>query len=106
MKCNTLTFTSLPPNTDSGSGLTRLSKKPLFEKSSQKTPSTGSKKAQKSPKCCLKHIKQGAFQCFSPTFQRSVFEKGLFRQFQRLAFLAGGVGDCPTDHNQAFRSSL
>src|SRR6266498_4327193 len=46
--------------------------------------------AQKSPKCCSEHKKQGAFQLFSPTFKRSVFEKGLFRQFQRLALLAGG----------------
>jgi len=46
--------------------------------------------AQKSPKCCSEHKKLGAFQCFCPTFQNSFFEKGLFRQFQRLALL-----ECP-----------
>jgi hypothetical protein len=46
--------------------------------------------AQKSPKRCSEHKKQGALQCFRPTFQRSVFEKGLFRQFQRFALPALG----------------
>jgi len=46
--------------------------------------------AQKSPKCCSEHKKQGAFQCFCPTSQRSVFEKGLFRQFQRFVSLTLG----------------
>jgi hypothetical protein len=35
--------------------------------------------------------KPGTFQRFSPTFQRSVFEKGLIRQFQRLALCPEGV---------------
>ena len=46
--------------------------------------------AQISPKCCSEHKKLGAFQCFCPTFQKSFFEKGLFRQFQRLALAASG----------------
>ena len=46
--------------------------------------------AQKSPKCCSVHKKPGTFQRFCPTFQKSVFEKALFRQFQRLALPALG----------------
>lgn len=65
---------------------TRLSKNLLFEKFSQKSPTTGSKIA----KMMLGTQKQGAFQCFCPTFQRSVFEKGLFRQFQWFALPASG----------------
>jgi hypothetical protein len=58
---------------DFRSRLTRLSKNPLFEKPSQKKLP---QQAQKSPKCCLKHKKQGAFQCFCPTFQMISFWKG------------------------------
>jgi hypothetical protein len=42
------------------------------------------------PRCCAEHPKPCAFQRFSPTFQKSFFEKGLFRQSQRLALPAAG----------------
>jgi len=43
-------------------------------------------------KMLLPTQKHGAFRCFAPTFKRVVFEKGLFRQFQRFALLGAGVG--------------
>ena len=36
-------------------------------------------------KMLLRSQKHSAFRCFSSTFKRTVFEKGLFRQFQRFA---------------------
>ena len=45
--------------------------------------------------------KHGAFRCFSPTFKRSVFEKGLFRQPQWLA-LAAWWENQPTKRKNAF----
>ena len=36
--------------------------------------------------------KTGTFQRFSPTFKRSIFESGLFRQSQRFALPALGQG--------------
>jgi hypothetical protein len=42
------------------------------------------------PRCCAEHPKPCAFQRFSPTFQKSFFEKGLFRQSQRFALPAAG----------------
>src|SRR6266542_944193 len=46
--------------------------------------------SSKTAKILLRIQKHSGFRCFSPTFKRSVFEKGLFRQFQRPALLAGG----------------
>ena len=51
-------------------------------------------------KMLLRTQKQSAFRFFSPTFKRAVFEKGLFRQFQRLALL-----ECPC-LGRGFRISL
>src|SRR5215208_5922940 len=65
---------------------TRLSKNSLLENLHKNLP----QQAQKSPKCYSEHKKQGAFQCFCPTFLRSIFGKGLFRQFQRFAFVLSG----------------
>ena len=63
---------------------TRLSKNPLCEKSSQKSPTTGSKIA----KMLCGTPKTRRFSAFLSHFSKIIFEKGLFRQLQQFALPA------------------
>jgi hypothetical protein len=76
--------------------LTRLSKNPLSEKSSKKSPTGDSKMGSKSCQNATWSMKTRLFGCFRPTWAWSVFVKGLFRQFQRQVLAAGRTGKTPT----------
>jgi hypothetical protein len=65
---------------------TRLSKNLLFEKTSQKSPTLGSKIA----KMLCGTPKTRRFSAFLSPFSKIIFEKGLFRPFQRFAFAEHG----------------
>ena len=64
--------------------------KPIAQKISTKTSHRGLKNGINSRQNAAENTKTWCFSIFSPTLKQAVYEKGLFRQFQRLALAAWG----------------